>query len=589
MDKRKQAAHANTIHQLRFVFRVGNTHAESIQRRCSAWFHATVKTRMTSLLQRLERESQGAFGCEQIDCLRIDIGDIPLDKFESELDARLWVQLERSIKNYRRERQLDTRADGKAYSATGQFVRTAHSADQSSLVGSGAGESDAYSHLSAGFQTERSAAAASSPGLGEANKEQTRSAHERGVSDPMASFVLFLHTGFLSEPDQWQAPSSPQAWLEKQLTKSPAAHWRALIARSCLQPHALRRLCETFAPSVLQALSRWLLAPSSDCPAPKRPNWGVYLPLSALLFLKRYPEHAHEIGPIANSFTTCLRILAKPIGPELEAWMSELLDPPMLSVVRAGLQVVCAAPPVRDALATELSAVTFEHLRAQILTLDLGFPDTLPARSNLTSSGELHGELSTATEYPLLQPHPSKRHPPVLDTRAPEPTEDKPLAVSNAGLVLLWPLLPRLFSTLELVDERGFVDAQARMQAVCYLDWLAWGEEVVAEWRVPLNRLVCAMPPEETLIWQAPDLARRAQLDAWLTSVVAQLPSLSRCSINDLRALFLQRPGVLRKVNTHKALSVEPEAADVLLNNVPWPLTQVMLPWLADPLPVAWL
>lgn len=58
-------------------------------------------------------------------------------------------------------------------------------------------------------------------------------------------------------------------------------------------------------------------------------------------------------------------------------------------------------------------------------------------------------------------------------------------------------------------------------------------------------------------------------------SVVAQLLSLSHCSINDLRALFLQRPGMLRKINTHKVLSVEPEASDVLLSDVPWPLMQV--------------
>lgn len=37
-----------------------------------------------------------------------------------------------------------------------------------------------------------------------------------------------------------------------------------------------------------------------------------------------------------------------------------------------------------------------------------------------------------------------------------------------------------------------------------------------------------------------------------------------------------------------RTLTIETEASDVLLRYLPWPLTQVVLPWLPSPIQVDW-
>lgn len=49
------------------------------------------------------------------------------------------------------------------------------------------------------------------------------------------------------------------------------------------------------------------------------------------------------------------------------------------------------------------------------------------------------------------------------------------------------------------------------------------------------------------------------------------------------------RPGTLQQEDGRLQFSVERAAIDILLNEVPWPLTQVSLPWLSAPISVMWL
>ncbi|WP_448196264.1 contractile injection system tape measure protein, partial [Raoultella planticola] len=73
---------------------------------------------------------------------------------------------------------------------------------------------------------------------------------------------------------------------------------------------------------------------------------------------------------------------------------------------------------------------------------------------------------------------------------------DVPRLLTNAGLVLLWPLLPRLFTTFGWLDEGQFIDEQARGHAIGCLDWLAWGDPELAEWRTPCTALLCGLDPD---------------------------------------------------------------------------------------------
>ena len=167
-------------------------------------------------------------------------------------------------------------------------------------------------------------------------------------------------------------------------------------------------------------------------------------------------------------------------------------------------------------------------------------------------------------------------------------SDDERLPVTNAGVVLLWPLLPGLFQQLRLVNEQRFVDVAAQYQAVGWLDSLSWGDATPVEWRTPLNKLLCALPLDEPLPDWLPDSDRTAQLDAWLDALPERLPGLQRCGVIDLRQLFLQRPGTLTQQARQWTIHVKSDASDLLLRAIPWSRQQVLLPWCACPLLIDW-
>jgi hypothetical protein len=163
--------------------------------------------------------------------------------------------------------------------------------------------------------------------------------------------------------------------------------------------------------------------------------------------------------------------------------------------------------------------------------------------------------------------------------------------VDNAGLILLWPLLPGLFRRWGLLDKGQFIDTGAQEQAICRLDSWLWQSQQAAEWRMVLTKVLCGWPMAQALMRSDQDegLPEAGQdLDALLRDLVAQTPGLQRCDQNDIRYGFLQRPGTLHHENQRWHLLVEPDASDVLLGELPWPVSQVSLPWLETFIEVKW-
>lgn len=161
--------------------------------------------------------------------------------------------------------------------------------------------------------------------------------------------------------------------------------------------------------------------------------------------------------------------------------------------------------------------------------------------------------------------------------------------VSNAGLLLLWPLLPQLFSLLELCEEGEFINDRARWQAVNCLDWLVWEEEEHTGGRFTVCQLLCGIPLDTPLPEYSPiTRQQRQQVDDWLSAVSQQLPAWKKLSLNDIRQLFLRRPGELVAESQPPQIIVQSESFDLLLRDWPWPMTLALLPWLNQPLTIIW-
>ncbi|MGP0906569.1 contractile injection system tape measure protein [Serratia sp. CY76391] len=161
--------------------------------------------------------------------------------------------------------------------------------------------------------------------------------------------------------------------------------------------------------------------------------------------------------------------------------------------------------------------------------------------------------------------------------------------VTNAGVLLLWPLLPQWFSQLGLWRDAAFISDAARWQAVFYLDRLVWGESNPTADRLILNQVLCGvslLTPEP--LAEALGVLQQPLIDDWLTVIGQQLAGWQTLSPTDIRQLFLQRPGELNMEGTFPQVIVHSEPYDFLLKDWPWPMTLASFPWTEQPLTIVW-
>lgn len=176
-----------------------------------------------------------------------------------------------------------------------------------------------------------------------------------------------------------------------------------------------------------------------------------------------------------------------------------------------------------------------------------------------------------------------------------EPTHDADtqpaLLVPLAGLVLLHPYLPRFLAGCGVLAPCGRAIAAGELPRACaLLHALACGDGEAFEHQLPLVKLLLGRAPDEPLSAALPRLAPADgdEVDALLAAVRAHWAALRGTGIDGLRLSFLQRRGLLRRTDGAWQLHVQAEPFDLLLGLRPWGISLVKLPWMEQPLMVAW-
>ncbi|MCW7549156.1 contractile injection system tape measure protein [Photorhabdus sp. APURE] len=163
-----------------------------------------------------------------------------------------------------------------------------------------------------------------------------------------------------------------------------------------------------------------------------------------------------------------------------------------------------------------------------------------------------------------------------------------PYQVNNAGILILWPMLPALFNQFSLLEEQKFIHRQAQFSAVNFLNYLIWGKEEIPRERKMLNNVLCGLMVDEMIQLLPLEPEKQLIIDQWLDAIINQLSGWKKLSRNDVRQLFLQRPGALLINEQEIKITVEHQPFDVLLDDWPWPLNIAKLPWLDHPLKIDW-
>ncbi|MGM3174580.1 contractile injection system tape measure protein [Dickeya lacustris] len=229
-----------------------------------------------------------------------------------------------------------------------------------------------------------------------------------------------------------------------------------------------------------------------------------------------------------------------------------------------------------------------ERLRACLQPPYLPQPEARPDRHDgapgKTAAAQTPAHDATPTSLPL----PVSAA--VPDWGGDEPLgPDDPIVVTNAGLVLFAPYLPRLFTTLRLVQQGEFCGESARYQAIACLHSLVDAGPMGAEYQLALNKLLCGMPLNAALpATAAPDSDSRNTLVSLLDAVRQHWKALGQTSSLGLQQTFLQREGHLWRQADSWRLEVLAGPFDMLLDHLPWSFSPIKYPWMAHPLQVVW-
>ena len=170
-----------------------------------------------------------------------------------------------------------------------------------------------------------------------------------------------------------------------------------------------------------------------------------------------------------------------------------------------------------------------------------------------------------------------------------EEKNDGQRMVINAGIVLLHPFLTRFFRKVGLLENNQFISLEHQQRGICLLHNLATGELVFPEEKLVLYKHLCNYPQKLPIPRELPiSNFELEEIDTVLNSAIGHWTALKHTSKEGLRVNFLQRKGLIEEDSIGHTIHIEKHAADILLDQLPWGLSTIQLPWLPDLLTIKW-
>jgi hypothetical protein len=211
------------------------------------------------------------------------------------------------------------------------------------------------------------------------------------------------------------------------------------------------------------------------------------------------------------------------------------------------------------------------------------------------TNGLVKETLNTIVEFSELindkQPSESKKEKDkMIENKEEQPKEEKlSTFVSNAGLVVLWPYLSKLFEMLSLTADNKFKDTDARIKAIFVMQYAVFGLTEFAEHELELNKLLTGIEAGIPLPLSVElDDNEKGVIDGLLGAVIQNWSKLGNTSIDGLRGNFLIRNGKLEEHEDFYQLTVEERAYDILLGSLPWSISTIKLSWMEKGIKVNW-
>jgi hypothetical protein len=196
---------------------------------------------------------------------------------------------------------------------------------------------------------------------------------------------------------------------------------------------------------------------------------------------------------------------------------------------------------------------------------------------------KLTGEIKEEEEEPDNDPVPESELEPE------EKNTNTNQYIDNAGLVLISPFLPRLFTMMDLTESGKFKNRDARIKAVFLMQYAVFGDEDFPEYTMQLNKLLTnfktgtPIPAKSNLSDE-----EKNTVHAMLEGVLQNWGRLTNTTVAGLQESFLRREGRLEEQDDLHLLTVESKAYDMLLDHVPWNFRTIKFSWMQKAIQVKW-
>jgi hypothetical protein len=152
--------------------------------------------------------------------------------------------------------------------------------------------------------------------------------------------------------------------------------------------------------------------------------------------------------------------------------------------------------------------------------------------------------------------------------------------IPNAGLLILWPFLTRLFSNLKYTNEGLFINEEKRLRAVFLTQYLVAFTEDNPEYTLMLNKLLCGMDINDPIIDNVilTD-EEKSEAENLISSVLIHWKEMNNTSPKIFQQTFIQREGIIFQKEGNWNVIVNHSTFDILLLKLPWGLSIIKYPW----------
>ena len=159
--------------------------------------------------------------------------------------------------------------------------------------------------------------------------------------------------------------------------------------------------------------------------------------------------------------------------------------------------------------------------------------------------------------------------------------DEKRIQITNAGLVILNPMIKFLFDALGFLDTSGiFKSENFRFRAVHVLQSVTGIAGKHYEHLMPLNKIICGMDLQMPI---NPEFKikknERTEINDLLKAVLQHWNVLKSTSAKGLQESFIQRKGTIEKSSKDWIVRVENSGIDLLLDDLPWSINILKYPW----------